>query len=149
MDNTAERLVAPKRPLGHGQRASARRRRLLVGQLAAAAALLLAASFLWNAWGRDGGREADRGLVFTIPRGSAERVVPELESAVAIPTAIRFGPGETAAITIRNEDVVTHRAGPFLVGPGQTYTQRFPSPGVYPIACAVDPAESIVVTVEG
>jgi plastocyanin len=68
---------------------------------------------------------------------------------VTIPTDIRFGSGEVAAITIINEDDVTHRAGPFLVGPGQTFTQRFPRPGSYPITCAVDPAESIVVTVEG
>ena len=44
---------------------------------------------------------------------------------------------------------VAQRAGPFLVGPGQTYVQRFPNPGVYPIACTVNAAESIVVTVEG
>jgi plastocyanin len=76
-------------------------------------------------------------------------VVPEYESAIAIPTDIRFLPGEVPAITVKNEDVVAHRAGPFLVGAGQSYTQRFPKPGTYPIACAVDPAESIVVTVEG
>ena len=33
--------------------------------------------------------------------------------------------------------------------PGQTFTQRFPEPGRYPIVCTVDPLESVVVTVEG
>ena len=36
----------------------------------------------------------------------------------------------------------------FLVGPGQTYVQTFPSPGTYPINCTVNADESIVVTVE-
>lgn len=89
------------------------------------------------------------GLLFTIPAGSKNRVLPELESAITIPTDIVFAAGEEAAIVIVNEDDVTHRAGPFLVGPKQTYVQRFDTPGSYPIACSVDPAESIVVTVEG
>lgn len=93
----------------------------------------------------DGGPE---GLIFTIPAGSKELIPPELESAIQIPTDIVFAAGEQAAITIINEDDVTHRAGPFLVGPNQTYVQRFEDPGSYPIACSVDPAESIVVTVE-
>jgi hypothetical protein len=40
-----------------------------------------------------------------------------------------------------------HRAGPFLVGPGQTYVQRFTEPGRYPVICTVDPLETVVVTV--
>jgi plastocyanin len=107
----------------------------------------LTGGVIWNVWqARD--NDERPGLVFIIPEGSKNNVLPELESAVQIPTDIRFGPEETAAITIVNEDDVTHRAGPFLVGPGQTYIQRFDDAGSYPIACAVDPAESIVVTVE-
>ncbi|MGE3798137.1 MAG: hypothetical protein AB7G88_09860 [Thermomicrobiales bacterium] len=89
------------------------------------------------------------GMVFTIPEGSKNRVIPQMESAIQIPTDIVFTRNDEAAITIINEDDVTHRAGPFLIGPGQTYIQRFDEPGAYPIACTVDPAESIVVTVEG
>lgn len=89
------------------------------------------------------------GLLFVIPAGSAALVTePGIDSAVTIPTDIRFASGQTAAITIRNEDTVAHRAGPFLVAAGQTYVQRFRNPGSYPIACVVDPAESIVITVE-
>lgn len=98
-------------------------------------------------WGR--AETTGAGLRFVIPAGSAARVAePGIDSAVAIPLDIRFASGETAAITIRNDDTVAHRAGPFLVAAGQTYVQRFRDPGTYPIACAVDPAESIVVTVE-
>lgn len=97
-------------------------------------------------WGR--AETSGTGLLFVIPAGSAALVAePGIDSAVTIPTDIRFASGETAAITIRNDDTVTHRAGPFLVAAGQTYVQRFRDPGTYPIACAVDPAESIVVTV--
>ncbi len=98
-------------------------------------------------WGRE--ESIGSGLLFVIPAGSADLVAePGFDSAVTIPTDIRFASGESAAITIRNEDTVAHRAGPFLVAAGQTYVQRFRNPGSYPIACAVDPAESIVVTVE-
>jgi hypothetical protein len=93
-------------------------------------------------------RDSDPGLVFVIPAGAANAVGGStLLSAIDMPTQIRFEKGETAAITIRNDDIVPLRAGPFLVGPGHTYTQRFPDPGEYPIACTVNPEESITVTV--
>jgi hypothetical protein len=88
------------------------------------------------------------GLVFIIPAGTVvER--PTIDSALEIPTDIRFKPGETAVITVRNDDRISHRAGPWVVAPGQTLVQRFPEPGSYFMACSVDPAESVTVTVEG
>jgi hypothetical protein len=91
-----------------------------------------------------------QGLVFTIPAGAKDRIAqPTIDSAIEIPTRIRFAAGEPAVITVRNLDDVAHRAGPFLVAAYQTYTQRFPDPGEYPIACSVNPIESVVVTVEG
>jgi hypothetical protein len=123
----------------------ARYRPALIGALGFA--LIIVGAVLGVALLQDDGGELE-GMVFTIPEGSRNRVIPELESAVTIPTDIRFGPDDEAAITIVNEDSVAHRAGPFLVGAGQTYVQRFDAPGEYPIACTVDPAESVVVTVE-
>ena len=126
--------------------ASSRNRTVALG--AAALVFLLAIGVgAFVLLGNDEGSEP--GMVFVIPAGSKADVVPELQSAISIPTDIRFGPDDVAAITIINEDDVTHRAGPFLVAAGQTYTQRFDKPGEFPIACSVDPAESIVVTVEG
>jgi hypothetical protein len=90
----------------------------------------------------------DPGLMYIIPYGSAQRVPAGQLSAVDVPRDIVFRPGETAKITVINNDTVTHLAGPFLVGPGQTFVQTFPSPGVYPINCTVNDDESIVVTVE-
>ena len=117
---------------------------LLLGGIALVTIVLVvtAGSFL----GLFGPRQ-EEGLVFVIPAGiDVER--PGFDSAIAIPTDIRFKAGEPAVITVRNLDDETQRAGPFLVGPGQTYVQRFPEPGRYPIACSVDPLESIVVTVD-
>ncbi len=114
--------------------------------LALAALGFIVTVLLINVLDRDQGEGP--GLVFVIDEGSKSRVLPELESAVTIPTDIRFERGDTAKITIVNNDDVTHRAGPFLVAAGQTYVQRFDQPGSYPIACSVDPAESVVVTVE-
>ena len=93
------------------------------------------------------GPQQDEGLVFVIP-ANTNVARPGWDSAIAIPTDIRFKAGEPAVITVRNLDDETQRAGPFLIGPKQTYVQRFPDPGEYPIACSVDPLESIVVTVE-
>lgn len=98
----------------------------------------------------DTSNDDDRlGMIFTIPYGRSQYVNAGLESAVPVPTQITFGLGEVAAITVINQDSVAHLAGPYLVGPGQTFTQRFPTPGEYPVNCTVNPAESIVVTVEG
>ena len=86
-------------------------------------------------------------------RGLDDRVIVIAHEAIGHATnAIAFRRfsqhiQEPAAITVVNDDGVTQRAGPFLVGPGQTFIQRFPSAGDYPITCTVDDAESILVTV--
>lgn len=88
------------------------------------------------------------GLVFIIPEGrAAELNIPTVDSAIDIPTDIRFGPGDVAKITIINDDSTMNRAGPWLVDAGQKYTLRFDKPGVYKFDCTVDPSESVVITV--
>jgi plastocyanin len=67
---------------------------------------------------------------------------------VVAATDIRFASPTEAIITVQNLNDVEHRAGPFLVGAGQAFVQRFPEPGRYPLVCTVDPLESVVVTVE-
>jgi len=90
----------------------------------------------------------DPGLLFEIPSGAASTVPAGLISAVDIPREIIFRDGDTAKITVINHDSVTHLAGPFVVGPGGTWVQTFPNRGIFPINCAVNPEESIVVKVE-
>ncbi|MCO5215929.1 MAG: plastocyanin/azurin family copper-binding protein [Thermomicrobiales bacterium] len=88
------------------------------------------------------------GLVFVIPAGASQQVsVPTIDSAIEVPTEIVFNPGEVAAITVINKDTVANRAGPWVIGPGQSYTIRFDKPGTYQFNCAVDPRESVTVLV--
>ncbi len=96
------------------------------------------------------GSDDDPGLLFVIPAKASDLVaVPTIDSAIEIPTDIQFGPGDVARITVRNDDTVANRAGPWVIGPGQTYTARFDNPGVYEFECTVDASESVTVTVTG
>lgn len=124
------------------------RRRMRISSIAtlllvAMALVLLGLRGLAGNGGSDG-----PGLVFVIPLGASETVPAGLKSAVDIPRDIVFTAEETAKITVINNDTVIHLAGPFLVGPGQTFVQTFPTPGRYPITCTVNADESIVVTVQ-
>lgn len=125
--------------------ASASRRTAIIGGVVAVigiAAVLLILTF--RPTSRDGEGE---GKLFVIPAGTiVER--PTIDSAIEMPTEIRFAPGEFAQISIRNDDRVAQRAGPWVIAPGQTLTERFPEPGDYFFACSVDPAESVTVVVE-
>lgn len=98
---------------------------------------------------RDSGDNVPEGLLFVIPAGASETVeVPTIDSAIEIPTEIVFAPGEVSRITIRNDDSTAHRAGPWVVGAGQSYTMRFDKPGEFQFDCTVDITESVTVTVE-
>ncbi|GIW04863.1 MAG: hypothetical protein KatS3mg059_1483 [Thermomicrobiales bacterium] len=138
-------LVNPRGMQRAAQRGHARALTVgLLSLLLGVVMVLLGANLL-----RSAPESHNEGLLFVIPPGSAARLSePGVESAITLPTLIRFGPGETAAISVRNDDTVVHRAGPFVVGPGETFTMRFPAPGEYPVTCTVNPAESIRVIVE-
>lgn len=89
-----------------------------------------------------------QGLVFVIPEGrAAELNIPTVDSAIEIPTDIRFGPDDVASITIINDDTTMNRAGPWVIEAGQTYTLRFDKAGTFKFDCTVDPSESVVITV--
>ena len=112
-------------------------------------ALLIVVAAVMTMTGGSGNGGGD-GEVFTIPAGAYKNITtPGIDSAIVLPTVFVLKKDDTAAITIVNNDTVDHRARPFLVGAGQTYTQRFPEPGQYAINCSVNAAESITVTVEG
>lgn len=140
---TADR---PRTPASRRARRKERNRLLLIA--GGIAALLIVATLGGVALFWD---EADPGgLVFVIPAGAAENLErPTIDSAIVVPTDIRFGPGEEARITIRNEDSTANRAGPWVVTAGQTYTIGPLPPGSYQFDCTVDPAESVTVTVAG
>lgn len=141
-------IDSPKLPGASAPSASRRRWRFSRAMLPLsllAASVLLAVAVLAINWASSGD---DMGMVFVIPAGASDSVdIPTIDSAIAIPTDIQFGPGDVARITVRNEDSVANRAGPWVIGPGQTYTARFDEPGEYKFDCTVDETESVVVTV--
>jgi len=122
-----------------------RRSRLILLSCGVAALMLVAALGGISAfWAPDD----PGGLVFVIPAGRAEELaIPTVDSAIEVPTDIRFGPNDVARITIINEDSTMNRAGPWLIDANQTLTLKFDKPGVYKYDCTVDPAESVVITV--
>jgi hypothetical protein len=110
---------------------------------AAIALVVLAASGVRLGSGDDEGAADKLGVVLTNPYGTYQRVMQWKDPAVEFPPEIRFARGEVAAITIRNEDYLAYRVGPFVVGPGQTYTQRFPRPGTYVFDCAIETVDGM------
>jgi hypothetical protein len=91
-----------------------------------------------------------KGLQFVIPSGASAMVdLPAIDSAIEIPTTIVFKADEPAILSITNQDAVANRAGPWVIGPGQTYTAKFDKPGTYEYVCSVKASESVTIIVEG
>lgn len=146
--NTAIPEILPEIPAPAPVRARRRQRRRLLLIATGIAGLLLVATLGGVARFWEGSEIG--GLVFVIPEGAAAELdQPTIDSAITIPTDIRFSPGDDARITIRNEDSTANRAGPWVIMPGQVYTIGPLPPGTYQFNCTVDPAESVTVTVSG
>ena len=143
-ETTAEQATGQP-PVARPDKTMSRRQLLVNLAIGGGGLALLLAALFSNRWRGD---DEPAGLAFVIPKGAGAAVNNDtMKSAITLPTEIVFQPGEDAAISVTNEDSMPLRAGPFVVLPGQTYTQRFPNPGKFDIACTVDPAESITVWV--
>jgi hypothetical protein len=127
-------------------------KRWRVGLLVTAVAIV-AAALAWAAFRPDERPAAtdDLGLVFVVPFGAYEGVQQFGMEPVEVPRRIVFAAGDTPAVTIVNQDVFPAVVGPWRVEPGQTYTQRFPTPGVYELTCMNEQGgtDLYVITVEG
>lgn len=119
-----------------------RRRTVLIasGLLVVIAALSLGGiALLW-----DGGEQ--EGMILVIPPGSAATLdYPTIDSAIEVPTDLVFEQGDI--LTIRNDDSVANRAGPWVLAVGESLRTRFDTPGEFFYLCAVDATESVTVTV--
>ncbi len=143
--NVTDGAATEQPPVAHPAKKTSRRQLLINASIGVGGLALLVAALFSNRWRKD---DEPAGVAFVIPKGAGAAVGNDtLKSAIVLPTEFTFGPDEDAAISVTNEDSVPLRAGPFVVLPGQTYTQRFPNPGEFSIACTVDAAESITVTV--
>lgn len=160
MDRAGSDLIAESRALARSDAEAALRKRarsrvyrrggyLMIG-LIAITGLLSVVYVVANRGNDDSAPSDGQGLLFVIPEGASATVdVPTIDSAIAIPTQITFKEGEPAVLSIRNEDTVANRAGPWVIGPGQTYTAKFDEPGTYEYVCTVDATESVTIVVEG
>ncbi len=146
MDTHQSEPAPAATPAGAGEKKMSRRQLLVNVAIGGGGLALLLAALFSNKWRT---KKEMPGLAFVIPEGAGAAIANStLVSAIKLPTEIVFEPGDEAAISVRNDDSVPLRAGPFVVLPGQTYVQRFPNPGEFDIACTVDPLESIKVTVK-
>jgi hypothetical protein len=119
-----------------------RAQRLLIA--VGAIGLLLVVSLGGFALLWDGGDPG--GLTLVIPEGAAATLeYPTIDSAIAVPTELVFERGEV--LTIRNEDTAANRAGPWVLGAGETLRMKFDTPGEYSYLCTVDASENVTVTV--
>jgi hypothetical protein len=140
-DIAAPEMIEPESP-AVAPRALGRPQRLLIA--VGAIGLLLVVSLGGFALLWDGGDVG--GLTLVIPDGAAATLdYPTIDSAIAVPTELVFDRGEV--LTIRNEDTAANRAGPWVLGAGETLRMKFDTPGEYSYLCTVDASESVTVTV--
>jgi hypothetical protein len=83
---------------------------------------------------------------YLIPAGTGQRL-DRGEQVELLPAAIRATVGQT--IRIVNRDDRDYLLGPFIVGAGETLTQRFTHAGSFTGTCAVHPSGEIEVVVVG
>lgn len=82
---------------------------------------------------------------YEIPAGTGARL-DRGEKLALLPPRIDARVGQV--IRIVNNDTRGYLLGPFYVGPRETLTQRFTSPGTFEGACAVHPSGRLVLEVQ-
>lgn len=90
----------------------------------------------------DGSAAAD--YEYLIPDGTWDRTYAG-EDVEILPARLEVSVGEV--IRIVNEDSHGHFVGIFYVGPGETVTQRFSSPGEFKGQCTVHPSGELSLVV--
>lgn len=95
--------------------------------------------------GGDAGGEIRYDYDYLIPAGTGYRIEAG-ERIDLIPARLDVKVGDLLRIV--NQDDRGHQIGPFFVGPGETLTQRFSSPGRFGGACSIrsDGDVTIIVT---
>ena len=87
---------------------------------------------------------ADAEYNYVIPAGTFDRIYAGEEIEI-LPGRLEVKVGE--AIRIVNEDDHGHFVGIFYVGPGETASQRFASPGEFQGQCSVHPSGELTLVV--
>ena len=81
---------------------------------------------------------------FVIPMGAGEALDAGTPLEI-LPAELNVTVDETIRIT--NDDDRGHNVGPWFVGPHETLTQRFSSPGEFEGICTVHPSGQLVLSV--
>jgi hypothetical protein len=91
-------------------------------------------------------RRTTRQDVYRIAPGTADRVAAGLSIEDVLPRRLETSVG--AALTVVNEDRVSHVFGPFILSPGQSWSQRYGLSGDYAVACSLYPEADLVIAVD-
>lgn len=111
-----------------------------------ATALALVVLGAGGAWWWLQSRAAARELVYVIPPGTVDRLAAG-ETIEVLPGTINLTLGAQDTLVIRNEDAQTVTIGPYVLQPGQQYTQRFYNPGSFEMVCSVHPSSQLRIIV--
>jgi len=106
--------------------------------------LLGSALLLVVAW-REPPRRSERLDVYRIVPGTADRVAAGLPIDEVLPRRLETVAG--ASLQVFNDDVVSHVFGPFLLAPGQSWSQRYAMAGDYRVSCSLYPDTDLVIAV--
>ena len=82
---------------------------------------------------------------YVIPLGAGE-ALDQGEPLEILPAELNVTVGET--IRIVNDDDRGHNIGPWFVGPEETLTQQFSSPGEFEGVCTVHPSGELILLVD-
>lgn len=88
----------------------------------------------------------DQRTLYTIEPGTGAKVAAGLPIDEVLPPRLETRVGE--ALVVRNEDVTSHVFGPFVLAPGQSWSQRFAMDGEYEMVCSLYPNVDLVIDVD-
>lgn len=88
-----------------------------------------------------------RRVVYVVPAGTAARIAAG-EKVEVLPQTIELQRGVRDVLVIRNDDTQAMQVGPYLIAPGQSYTQRYNSRGTFDMLCTIHPSQQLRVVVK-
>lgn len=81
-------------------------------------------------------QNTQRELVFVVPSGTAQRLAAG-EELQLFPDNIVLEQHGQDTLVIHNADSAPIQVGPYKIGPGQRFTQRFYNKGTYALSCSL------------
>jgi hypothetical protein len=117
------------------------RRILLLGIIVCAA--FATGAIGWREWQS---YQASRQIIFIIPAGTVERIAAG-ETLSVLPATIELERGVRDILVIENEDTQAIQVGPYLIAPGQRFSQQYHNRGTFDLLCSVHASQRMQVVV--